>query len=423
MRRHRLPVLIVFGFVVVACGGFARWEDRPRPILAWPSSPLETRIVFDREAGAETVRAMIGQRITFTSGGREGSLVVAGARREADGRAIVLATDPHPSATRYALAIPGQSEPLVYSLRGVDATWEPSEVGSLAQGWTGWWPHLDPAIVARDAKGSPEHERQLDTLAKPGRLTLRATLDPGMKAGTLRLKTYGVIVEAAAGGTFVEVPEGARAIEIPLETAPTDLFLTIETGLNGASGTLLESTIVREGEAMRIAADRLTVPWAPTPASATDTATPATLPGGLEGGDPSRGRAVFLAEESKCATCHKIGEDGREVGPDLTHPVDRDLAALYRSIADPSARIHPSFVTFTVSTTDGRVLAGIVRADGPDAIRITDTEGKVTDVSRADVVEIQPSGTSIMPVGLAGALGPDRIRDLLAYLASLPPSP
>jgi putative heme-binding domain-containing protein len=402
MSRHQIRVILA----TLAVCSIAHADDAPRPILAWPSSPLETRIVFDRPPDDGLVKSFAGRRVTFQSGGRDGSLAVAGARVEPDGRTIVLATDPHPVATRYSLTIPSVQPPLVYTLAGVEASWEPADADGSMPAWTGWWPHLDTSIMTDETKRSPEHLRQRSTLATPGRLTIRATLDPGPKPVSMRLKSAISIVEVAVGGAFIEIDDNASMVE----TGPTD-------------GPLIKAEIVREGQTTRVPASMFTVPWAPPPSASNDDAVPINLPGGLEGGDPARGRAVFLADESKCATCHRIGTDGREVGPDLSHPGDRDLASLYRSIAEPSARIHPAYVTFTVSTTDGRILAGIVRADGPDAIRVTDTEAKAIIVPRADVAEIQPSGTSIMPVGLAGALGPDRLRDLIAYLASLPPAP
>ena len=38
----------------------------------------------------------------------------------------------------------------------------------------------------------------------------------------------------------------------------------------------------------------------------------------LTGGDPGRGRAVFFGRTAACATCHRVGDEGGRVGPDLT---------------------------------------------------------------------------------------------------------
>jgi putative heme-binding domain-containing protein len=78
-------------------------------------------------------------------------------------------------------------------------------------------------------------------------------------------------------------------------------------------------------------------------------------------------------------------------------------------------------VPYTVLTRDGRVLAGIVRAEGADAIKVTNTEGKSEIVAKAAIEELKPSATSIMPVGLLGAVGEEGVRDLLAFLTAPPP--
>ena len=89
---------------------------------------------------------------------------------------------------------------------------------------------------------------------------------------------------------------------------------------------------------------------------------------------------------------------------------------------EPSASIHPDYVPYVVQTKDGRVLAGIVRAEGGDAIRVVDTTAKATVVKKAEIEELKPSATSIMPVGLLGAIGEEGVRDLIAFLTTPPPS-
>jgi putative heme-binding domain-containing protein len=143
----------------------------------------------------------------------------------------------------------------------------------------------------------------------------------------------------------------------------------------------------------------------------------------LSGGDWRRGEAVFFGEEAKCSSCHKVRGKGGDVGPDLGDRAGRDPAELYRDIADPSAVIKPEYMPYTVALKDGQVAVGVVRAEGADAIRVLDTNGKATIIKRSEIEELRPSGTSIMPVGLAGALGEARMRDLLTFLLGPPPPP
>jgi putative heme-binding domain-containing protein len=190
---------------------------------------------------------------------------------------------------------------------------------------------------------------------------------------------------------------------------PDELTVVLPTGK--AVPTLRATLGTRDAP---LPAKALLVPWAPAPLQVSDA--PFEAPYDLTGGDAKRGEQVFHSEESKCAVCHKVGEKGGNVGPDLTRPRQADLLSLYRAIAAPSDEIRPDYVAYTVATNDGQVVAGIVRAEGADSVRVLDTEGKATIFKRSDIQLFKPSSTSIMPVGLAGALGEEKMGDLLAFL-------
>ncbi len=170
-----------------------------------------------------------------------------------------------------------------------------------------------------------------------------------------------------------------------------------------------------------IGRDRLMVPWSPQLTDAA-IAAPIAVPD-LSGGDPDRGRAIFSGDQGRCAQCHVFRGQGGKVGPDLTEVGRKGRAEIYRSIAAPSAAIEPDYTSYTVATKAGQVVAGLVRAEGPDTIQVTDTNAHATVIRRDEVREIRPSATSIMPPGLASALGDAAVRDLIAYLTSPEPPP
>jgi putative heme-binding domain-containing protein len=138
----------------------------------------------------------------------------------------------------------------------------------------------------------------------------------------------------------------------------------------------------------------------------------------LAGGDPARGRTIFFGDQARCSLCHLSRGQGSKVGPDLTNIGAKGRAEIYRSIATPSATIEPAYTSYTVATNDGQVVVGLVRAEGFDAVKVTDTNARATIIPRKQIEQIRPSATSVMPVGLTGALGTDAIRDLIAYLSS-----
>jgi putative heme-binding domain-containing protein len=70
-----------------------------------------------------------------------------------------------------------------------------------------------------------------------------------------------------------------------------------------------------------------------------------------------------------------------------------------------------------VSTTDGRLVAGIIR-EQTNASLVLQTANERVVISREDVDAIKPSEASMMPEGLLERLSAQELRDLFAYLAS-----
>ncbi len=407
-----------------------REAPRPRAVATWPTDPLGLKVAFDRPVDPSVASSLVGRSISFgdpseeAAASRRGSLRIASARLVDDGRTLVLATDPHPWDASYVLTVPGlkrgESAEIRYDLSGVEVSWSEAGLEDESPTWSGWWPHVDPDVTRTLTAGSVEHDRGLALLSRPGRLTLRTLIALPEGRAVVRVASSGPIEEATLNFEEGRKAVEDRGVEFTTESTgePVELALTIRTE---AGKPLTLSATTRHGEDpidRPLPADGLLVPWAPArPPAPTG---PAPEPPSLAGGDPKRGEAVFLGEEAKCASCHTFRGQGGEIGPDLSNLHERDVATIYRDIAEPSATIHPDFVPYTVVLKDGRVLAGVVRAEGEDRIRVLDTSAKTTEVKRSEIDEMRPSATSIMPVGLAGALGDQKVKDLLSYLTSKP---
>jgi putative heme-binding domain-containing protein len=443
---------IILGITLLFLSGFNSEEepDVPRAVIAWPSGPLDVRIAFDRPIDASALAGLVGQTIAFgdqvaeierpdwlksvkkpsnpKSPATGGRLRIAAARLADEGRTLVLATDPHPRQETYVLAlppmrsarVPGSSQRmnLGYDLSGVEVAWDDGKSGA-SPSWNGWWPHLDPEFVKTMTKGSVEHERSHALLSRPGHLSLRTQVK--LPAGKVILKLRSsAILAANFGGTAAKSKAdgtGSHHVSISTESTgdPIELFLDASTVAGDAPFVLGATYQAAEDARERaIPVERLLLPWVP---GAPSSAEPATAPPfSLVGGGAKRGEVVFYSEESKCATCHKIRGKGGDVGPDLSNLASRDAALIFRDINEPSATINPEFVPYTVALKDGQIFAGVARAEGADQLRILDTNAKATLVKRSEIEELRPSATSIMPVGLAGVLGEDKLRDLIAYL-------
>ena len=134
----------------------------------------------------------------------------------------------------------------------------------------------------------------------------------------------------------------------------------------------------------------------------------------LTGGDADRGKAVFV---QNCAKCHTYAGEGGKVGPDLTGMAAHPKTELLVNILDPSRSVEGNFVQYSVATTDGRVLNGLLASESKTAVEILDAEGKSHTVLREDIDEIAASKKSVMPEGFEKQVPPAQLADLLAFLA------
>ena len=136
----------------------------------------------------------------------------------------------------------------------------------------------------------------------------------------------------------------------------------------------------------------------------------------MRGGDPGNGKAVF---NRICVSCHKLGNEGANVGPDLAGVGSRLKAAkLVESIIDPNAEIAEQYLSTAVVTNDGRNIVGLVVSETPDELVIFDGKEKRT-IRVADIDERTKLRQSSMPDGLAATLAPHELLDVIAFLKTL----
>jgi len=133
----------------------------------------------------------------------------------------------------------------------------------------------------------------------------------------------------------------------------------------------------------------------------------------LRKGNPARGKTLF---QQQCAKCHTHGSEGGKVGPDLTGMAVHPKEELLVHILDPSRSVEGNFRQYTVATTNGQVLIGILTSESRTSIELADAEGKTHAVQRAEIEELQASNKSIMPEGFEKQLAPQELCDLLEFL-------
>lgn len=139
-------------------------------------------------------------------------------------------------------------------------------------------------------------------------------------------------------------------------------------------------------------------------------------------GDPDRGRELFFEDTGpvRCARCHRVGEEGGDIGPELTAVAGtRTTRAIVESLLRPSAEIPAGHETELVQTTDGRLLDGMVRRETDDSLWLVTALEEEHALARSEVARRQVQETSLMPDDLVRALSVQQFHDLLAYLRTL----
>ena len=133
----------------------------------------------------------------------------------------------------------------------------------------------------------------------------------------------------------------------------------------------------------------------------------------LKAADHSKGRAVYA---KNCAACHRLYDDGGDIGPALTGAQRHNLDYVLENVLDPSAVVAKEYQMVKIDTLSGRTINGIVKQETEKAITIQ-TPNEVIVLPKDEIESRKQSPLSMMPEGLFDKLSSEEIRDLVAYLA------
>jgi putative heme-binding domain-containing protein len=136
-------------------------------------------------------------------------------------------------------------------------------------------------------------------------------------------------------------------------------------------------------------------------------------------GDQRKGGELFA---KSCATCHAFRGQGAAVGPNLAALTDKSGGFLLTSIVDPNAALEDRFVSYILTTRDGRELSGLVTGETATSLTLVTSGGAKDTVLRSDLSEIRASNLSFMPEGLEQGLTLQDMANLIAYVQR-PPKP
>lgn len=134
-------------------------------------------------------------------------------------------------------------------------------------------------------------------------------------------------------------------------------------------------------------------------------------------GDASAGEKLFSVQ---CLTCHRLGNKGATIGPDLTAIGSKfDRRTLLEAVIDPNAGIVFGYEAWTISLKDGQSFFGFLVADGRETITIRDLTGKHHVLQTELIVSRKKQEQSLMPTPRTLGLSEQNLADIAEYLITL----
>ncbi len=136
-------------------------------------------------------------------------------------------------------------------------------------------------------------------------------------------------------------------------------------------------------------------------------------------GDAAQGKIVFNTLGT-CSKCHKVLGEGKEVGPDLSE-IGSKLTRedMYVAILNPSAGVSHNYETYSLLTSDGLVLTGMLVNQTEKSVTIRNAEAIEQTVLTEDIESLKKQATSLMPADLQKNLTVRNLVDLVDYLVLL----
>jgi putative heme-binding domain-containing protein len=132
-----------------------------------------------------------------------------------------------------------------------------------------------------------------------------------------------------------------------------------------------------------------------------------------EKADTSRGAKLFL---KACAACHKLGNVGQAVGPDLASVGDKSPQGLLTAMLDPNRAVEARYVNYLATTRSGLTVTGMMQSETSTTITLVSSDGKAHQLLRNELEELISTGKSLMPEGLERDLSPQDMADIIAHV-------
>ncbi|WP_236975536.1 PVC-type heme-binding CxxCH protein [Membranihabitans maritimus] len=133
-------------------------------------------------------------------------------------------------------------------------------------------------------------------------------------------------------------------------------------------------------------------------------------------GNSIRGRELF----ETCLLCHRVGNEGQNLGPALDGSAHRNTEALLTAIIDPDAAVESGYSVFRVEKNDDTLVEGYLVEKNENGTTVAFIGGTTTYIKKEDIKQQYfLNGKSFMIKGLIDHYSDQQVADLLEYIGTL----
>jgi putative heme-binding domain-containing protein len=127
----------------------------------------------------------------------------------------------------------------------------------------------------------------------------------------------------------------------------------------------------------------------------------------------AEGAKVF---NKHCAACHKIGEQGGKIAPQLDGIGVRGVERLLEDILDPNRNVDSAFRARVITLTNEQTLTGLMLRVEGQVLVVADLEGQERRIPLAEIASNRETQLSAMPANFVDTIPEAELYHLLAYL-------
>jgi putative heme-binding domain-containing protein len=129
--------------------------------------------------------------------------------------------------------------------------------------------------------------------------------------------------------------------------------------------------------------------------------------------DKAEGAKLFTKH---CAACHRIGDMGGKIAPQLDGVGVRGVERLMEDVLDPNRNVDQAFRARSITLTNEKTLTALMLRVEGEVLVVADLEGKEQRIPLKEIAVNRETMLSAMPANFADVIPETDLYHIVAYL-------